>query len=148
MELGRCGYRCDICPARSDDPAVRQHLVDVWRAYYGHEHYTVDNVRCDGCLADGRLADVDCKIRPCVIEKGIPNCAHCDEFVCDTLRPFLTSRKWQFARHGDIPEADYHCMHQFDSIPRLLKIRRELGKDAGGLDWADLDDAEEEEQAS
>ena len=27
--LGKCGYRCDLCAARSDDPAVRQQLVEA-----------------------------------------------------------------------------------------------------------------------
>ena len=52
--VGYCGYRCHLCAARSDDPAVRQKLVDGWRKYFGHESYTVENVRCDGCRAAGR----------------------------------------------------------------------------------------------
>jgi hypothetical protein len=54
--IGYCGYNCHLCAARSDDPAVRQELVDGWRKYFGHEAYTAENVRCDGCLADGRVA--------------------------------------------------------------------------------------------
>jgi len=32
---GYCGYNCDLCAARSDDPAVRQRLVDGWRKLFG-----------------------------------------------------------------------------------------------------------------
>ena len=52
---GYCGYNCDLCAARSDDPAVRQKLVDGWRKLFGHQMYTAENVRCDGCRSDGRL---------------------------------------------------------------------------------------------
>jgi hypothetical protein len=125
--IGRCGYRCDLCAARSDDRELRQKMVDGWRKYWGHERYTADNVRCDGCLVDGRLADTNCGVRPCVIEKGIPNCAHCDECPCDKLKRLLSSPHMNFARFGEVPEEDYNlCMRQFDSIPELMRIRKEL----------------------
>jgi hypothetical protein len=128
--LGRCGYRCDLCAARSEDQAVRQKLVDGWRNYFGHQNYTAENVRCDGCLSNGRLADKNCQARPCVMEKGIENCAYCDEFPCDKLKPLLCSREELVERFGEIPEEDYNlCMIQFESLPRLLKIRKALGKE-------------------
>ena len=91
--LGRCGYRCDLCAARSDDPDIRQKLVDGWRKYLGHQMYTVENVQCDGCMSEGKLADKGCSIRPCVIEKGIENCAHCDEYICGKLGSLICSRE-------------------------------------------------------
>ena len=128
--LAYCGYRCDLCAARSEDPAVRQKLVDGWRKYFGHEMYTAENVRCDGCLSDGRHADVNCPVRPCAIEKGIENCAHCDEFPCDKLKPLMCSRQEFIARFGDIPDEDYRlCMRQFVSKSRLLEIHGSLSND-------------------
>ena len=35
--IGYCGFSCHLCAARSDDPAVRQKLVDGWRRFFGHE---------------------------------------------------------------------------------------------------------------
>ena len=87
-ELSRCGYRCDLCAARSDDPEIRQKLVDGWYKYFGHQNYTAENVRCDGCLHDGLLADKNCPVRACVIKKGLKNCAHCIEFPCDMLERY------------------------------------------------------------
>ncbi len=128
--LARCGYRCDLCAARSDDPAIRQKLINGWRKYLGHEMYTVENVRCDGCMADGRLADKDCPVRPCTIEKGVENCAYCDEFPCDKLEGLICSRKKFVARLGEIPEEDYNlCLRQFESEPELKKLRKALGKE-------------------
>ncbi|MCK4669170.1 DUF3795 domain-containing protein [Candidatus Bathyarchaeota archaeon] len=62
--IGYCGYNCHLHAARSKDPNARQKLVDGWRKYFGHENYTVENVQCDGCLSDGRIADKMCKARP------------------------------------------------------------------------------------
>lgn len=128
-ELALCGYRCDLCAARSDDPQVRQRLVDGWRKYFGHTMYTVDNVRCDGCLNKGRLADTNCGVRPCAMEKGIENCAHCDEFPCDKLEKLWGSEEEYRKRFPDIAEEDFNlCMRQFVSKERLLQIHADLQK--------------------
>lgn len=128
--LARCGYRCDLCAARSKDPAVRQKLVDGWRKYFRLQRYTAENVQCDGCLNDGKLADINCRVRPCVIEKGIENCAYCDEFPCEKLKAVLCSREGFMSRFPDISEEDYNlCMRMFESESRLLEIRKALGKE-------------------
>lgn len=131
--IGYCGYNCHMCAARSDDPEVRQKLVDGWRKIFGHEMYTAENVRCDGCLADGRLADKQCKVRPCAIEKGVENCAFCDEFICDKVRNLLASREGMFtfmhSRLGNLTEEEYNlCMRQFESMPNLIKLMVKAGK--------------------
>jgi len=129
-ELARCGYRCDLCAARSDDPEVRQRLVDGWRKYFGHTMYTVDNVRCDGCLHNGRLADKNCGVRPCVIERGLDNCAYCEEFPCELLKRLWCSEEELRQRFPDIPEEDFNlCMRQFVSKPRLMEIRDKLKRE-------------------
>ena len=128
--LARCGYRCDLCAARSDDPVLRQGLVDGWRKYLGHEMYTAENVRCDGCMSDGRLADKNCPVRPCAIAKGVENCAYCDEYPCDKLEGLICSRQKFVKRLGEIPEEDYNlCLRQFESKPELASIRKALGKE-------------------
>jgi len=53
--IGYCGYNCYLCAARSEDPAVRQRLVDGWRKLFGHEMYTAENVKCDGCPSNAEL---------------------------------------------------------------------------------------------
>jgi hypothetical protein len=127
--LSLCGYRCDLCAARSDDPAVRQKLVDGWRKYLGHQMYTSENVRCDGCKSDGKLADKTCPVRPCAMEKGLDSCAYCDEFPCDKLKGLICSREKFVARLGEIPEEDYNlCLRQFESEPELKRLRKAMGK--------------------
>jgi hypothetical protein len=131
--IGYCGYSCHLCAARSDDPAVRQRLVDGWRRIFGHEHYTAENVRCDGCRSDGRLADKECQARPCAIERGVQSCAYCDDFVCDKVRRLLASREGMLiffhSRLASLTEEEYDlCMRQFDSMPNLIRMLVDAGK--------------------
>jgi hypothetical protein len=131
--LGYCGYNCHLCAARSDDPEVRQKLVDGWRKFFGHENYTAENVRCDGCRADGRLADKECKARPCAREKSVESCAYCDEFPCDKLRPLMATREGMlihcYPKTASITDEEYDlCMSQFESMPNLLRLLVEAGK--------------------
>jgi len=124
--IGYCGYRCGQCAARSDDPEIRQRLVDGWRKIFGHEMYTVDNVRCDGCKGNGRLADKQCQARPCAIERGVDSCAECGDFVCDKVRGLLGSRHTMLINHSkklsQLTEEEYNlCMAQFDALPNLIK---------------------------
>ena len=131
--IGYCGYSCHLCAARSDDPALRQRLVDGWRKIFGHERYTAENVRCDGCRADGRLADLQCKARPCAIARGIESCALCDDFVCDKVGHLLASREgllvYMRARMADVTEDEYVlCARQFESMPNLIRIMARAGR--------------------
>lgn len=131
--IGYCGYNCHLCAARSDDPAVRQKLVDGWRRIFGHQSYTAENVICDGCLSNGRLADKQCKARPCAMERGVRSCAYCDEFVCDKVRHLLGSREelliFRRPKTGAVTKEEYElCMRQFDSMPNLVRMLAEAGK--------------------
>jgi hypothetical protein len=131
--IGYCGYSCHLCAARSDDPAVRQRMVDGWLKFFGHEHYTAENVRCDGCRGDGRLADKECQARPCAVERGVRGCAYCDDFICDKVRHLLGSREGMLiflhSRLGSLTEEEYNlCMRQFDSMPALIRMLVDAGK--------------------
>jgi len=137
-QIGYCGYNCGSCAARSDDPAVRQRLVDGWRKYFGHQNYTAENVRCDGCRADGRLADKNCKARPCAVERGVESCALCGDFPCDKVRPLFATREgmlvFPYPATAGITREEYDlCMRQFESLPRLVRILAEAGRLPGWL---------------
>lgn len=131
--IGYCGYNCHLCAARSDDPAVRQKLVDGWRKLFGHQQYTAENVKCDGCRGNGRVADVSCKARPCAIERGVESCAACDDFMCDKMRHLLGSREGALVfmreRFAGVSEQEYNlCARQFASMPNLIKALVKAGK--------------------
>ena len=93
QERSYCGYNCAICPAQSDDLKEREKLVTIWKKYFGHEAYTPENVRCDGCKVDGRLADKNCEARPCVKEKGLDFCMDCDDFPCGKVRKLMGTKE-------------------------------------------------------
>ena len=131
--IGYCGYNCHLCAARSDDLTVRQKMVDGWRRIFGHQDYTAENVKCDGCLSDGRLADKSCKARPCAREKGVENCAYCDEFPCKKMKHLMASREGMliscYPRTSSVTEEEYNlCMRQFESMPNLLRMLISSGK--------------------
>ncbi len=131
--ISYCGYSCHLCAARSEDPNIRQKLVDGWRRIFGHENYTADNVQCDGCLSDGKIADKQCEARPCAREKGIRSCVLCSEFPCKKVNQLLASREglllFCLPRTLSINEDEYNlCMRQFESMPNLIRILKEEGK--------------------
>ncbi|NIO04573.1 MAG: DUF3795 domain-containing protein [Proteobacteria bacterium] len=131
--IGYCGYNCHLCAARSADPAVREKLVEGWRKIFGHQNYTAENVKCDGCLSHGRLADKNCKARPCAREKGVENCVYCNEFPCKKMKHLMGIREgmliWCYPRTSFVTEQEYNlCMRQFNSIPTLLRMLAEAGK--------------------
>jgi hypothetical protein len=120
--IGYCGYNCYLCGARSEDPAVRQKLVDGWRKLFGHEMYTAENVKCDGCQSNGQVADKECRARPCAKERAVTNCAYCEAFPCEKLKPLVPPIFFA-------TEAEYNlCMRQFESRPNLTKILIEKGR--------------------
>jgi hypothetical protein len=130
---GYCGYRCDLCAAGSDDEDVRHRLVAGWRRIFGHQCYTAENVRCDGCRSGGRIADRSCRARPCAVERGVESCACCDDFPCDLVKPLMASREGLliYCRPADGPvtREEYElCMRQFESMPVLLQKLAECGR--------------------
>jgi hypothetical protein len=132
-QISYCGYSCHLCAARSDDPAVRQKLVDGWRRIFGHQMYTAENVKCDGCRSQGKVADARCQARPCAQEKGVESCALCAEFPCPKMRNLMGTRDGMllFCRPKDEPVSrdEYElCMRQFDSMPNLVRILAAAGK--------------------
>jgi hypothetical protein len=125
--IGYCGYNCGICAARSDDPSLKRKLVDGWRKIFGYEMYTVENVGCDGCLNNGKIADKNCKVRPCAIKKGVKNCIFCDDFPCDKIKNLITSKDRMlvccYPHTSSITEEEYNlCLRQFDNTSRLVKM--------------------------
>ncbi len=131
--IGYCGYNCGGCAARSDDPEIRQKLVDGWRKIFGHQMYTVENVRCDGCRGNGRLADKQCQARPCAVERGVENCAECVDFACDKVRDLAGCRESMLVNHhkrlANLTREEYElCMGQFDALPNLIKQMVRAGK--------------------
>jgi Protein of unknown function (DUF3795) len=86
-----CGLDCLQCPAyiatQADDDEKRRETALMWSKVFKTD-ISIDKINCDGCNADdGRLFHhcSVCEIRACAREKGLANCAHCDDFACTRL---------------------------------------------------------------
>jgi hypothetical protein len=100
-----CGLVCTDCPAyiatQADDRDALEALIP-----HMSQGSTIEDALCDGCLTvDGRLvlACRNCQVQACGQALGLPNCAHCDEYVCGKLEPILKACDerggvWEFAR--------------------------------------------------
>jgi hypothetical protein len=109
--LTRCGYRCDLClayrPNIETHPENRQILSDGWHRYFGFR-IPPEDIVCDGCMAESPiLIDKSCRVRPCVLERGLANCSQCAEYVCARLTERLVVFEDIAAKFGEaIPEVD------------------------------------------
>ena len=137
--LTRCGYRCDLClaykPNVEANPANQQILSDGWHQYFGFR-LPPEEIYCDGCMADDpKLIDQNCPVRPCVIEKGLENCAQCELYVCEKLTERLVVFEEVRNRVGkEIPEYDYLCfIRPYENKRRLNGLRAAMKRPPGSL---------------
>ena len=85
--LSCCGYRCDLCPAYRENVSGLEHqrrIAEGWRHVYGVSAKPAD-VYCDGCLdmrTKAKRIETDCKVRACVLEKGLSHCGRCADCPC------------------------------------------------------------------
>jgi len=104
--IAYCGLVCTDCPGyiatQADDRVALEKVAALWRKEYNAPDITVESVICDGCLGtEGRKCGhwFDCEIRPCAMERGVVNCAHCADYArpggCKKLEGFF----------GFVPEA-------------------------------------------
>lgn len=86
-----CGLACHECPAllatKANDDVKRAEVAQLWSKQFNADIKPAD-INCDGCHSDGENIFDHCKvceIRKCGKEKGINNCAYCDEYSCEKL---------------------------------------------------------------
>ena len=90
-----CGLVCDGCGAylatKTDDDEKRKEVSETWSKLYGADIKPAD-INCNGCRSEGETVFSYCRvcgIRKCGREKGVQNCAHCEEYICDKLEKFF-----------------------------------------------------------
>ncbi len=129
-----CGYRCEICPAYKDNISSdedRQAVSDGWFKYYGFR-IPPGEIYCDGCLAEDcsnpRRIDPECEVRACASGRRLPNCAHCDDFICEKLsKKMIDAEKIAERVGGSIPQEDFErFVKPYDSAKILEEIRKRL----------------------
>lgn len=89
--IAYCGIVCTSCPAylatQNNDDQLRAKTATQWSQMYQME-IKPEEINCDGCLSAGpRLIGHChvCAVRKCGWEKGIENCASCDDYSCAEL---------------------------------------------------------------
>ncbi len=99
-QVSYCGLICRTCPIslatrekdRKEQVRMRAEIARQCNEHYGTSYTSEDITDCDGCRAEGgRLfsPSQNCAIRICAKQKGIENCAHCDEYACGKLEEFF-----------------------------------------------------------
>jgi len=113
-----------LCPAyepniKSD--ADKQGMCKAWAKYFGSQEQPEDITACTGCLkGDG---DPNCEVRACADERGLENCAHCEAFACDKLKPRMNIVEEKVKDISSIPKEDYNLfIKPYLGKERLLKI--------------------------
>ncbi len=90
-----CGLDCAGCAAylatQAEDEGLKQMVLEEWRVTYHNPEMSLAAVTCDGCTSTGRLGGycAQCPVRACASERGVINCAYCDQFICATLHTFF-----------------------------------------------------------
>jgi hypothetical protein len=86
-----CGLDCGQCPAyiatQANDVAKLAALAQEW--FDGSTDHTI--VLCDGCKPNDRDAHLmkwcsECPTRACALERGLENCAYCEDYGCPKVR--------------------------------------------------------------
>lgn len=92
--ISMCGISCHECGAYlatlNDDDDKRRQTAEEWSKMYGADIRPRD-INCVGCTQTGdHFSHCHvCEIRLCGLEKGVENCAHCDEYICEKLEKFF-----------------------------------------------------------
>jgi hypothetical protein len=94
--IAYCGLACTECPAyvatQADDRAALERVAAQWREEFDAPGLTAQTVICDGCLGStGRKFGhcLECEIRACAMARDVINCAHCDDYGCETITSFF-----------------------------------------------------------
>lgn len=88
--IAYCGINCAECPAylatQKEDHEEIKKIAKKWSSE--PMSFKPEEIYCDGCTSEGRHFSwcSECPIRSCSQERGLENCAHCDEYFCDDLK--------------------------------------------------------------
>lgn len=90
-----CGITCTECPAflatQKDDDNKRRKVAEEWSKEFKAQ-FEPEDINCDGCLSENeRLFSYckTCEIRKCGQERGVKNCAYCNDYACEKLSKFF-----------------------------------------------------------
>jgi hypothetical protein len=135
--ISRCGFKCNLCLAYRENvksDADRERFRNGLLKYYGYPLKLEDCI-CDGCLADDSrnpiLLTPACRVRRCVLKKGLENCADCELYPCRTLeKKFIDGKKVVEKYGAPIPKKEYErFVAPYENKKILDAIRKEKKQD-------------------
>ena len=111
--LSYCGLICLSCPiylvAREPDNSKKEQMVSniirICKEEYNINYTPADITDCDGCMSQSGIifsSCKNCKIKKCAVEKGLANCAYCEDYACDDLAELFKSDPTAKARLDEI----------------------------------------------
>ena len=91
-----CGLICTDCEAyvatQANDLVTLERLADRAREEFGLSNITTKETMCEGCRSNSeRMCGycAQCPVRACAVDRAMVNCAHCDDYGCQTLEDFF-----------------------------------------------------------
>ena len=93
--IAYCGLVCTDCDAfkatQENDDNLRKQVAEQWTKEYKHP-FKPEDINCDGCLpktAKNFGHPNVCPVRKCGQEKGVLNCAYCEDYACEELNKYF-----------------------------------------------------------
>jgi hypothetical protein len=92
--IAYCGLNCDECSilkaSRAKDYEQKKQIAKRWSDQFEIK-FEPEDVTCEGCKSRvlSGWCRIICKVRPCVQEKKVKTCAHCENYPCDILKELL-----------------------------------------------------------
>jgi len=85
--MAYCGIDCAACPAYMATQAMDiEKLTSLAQEWFdGSTDHAI--ILCDGCKSTGRIMQwcSMCPTRASAIERGVENCAYCEDYGCEKL---------------------------------------------------------------
>lgn len=95
LRISICGIDCGACPAyiatQNNDQEKRVETAAEWSKMFKAD-IKPNDVNCNGCtFQSGKLFHhcAVCEIRACGMDRGLVNCAHCEDYTCERLDGFF-----------------------------------------------------------
>lgn len=93
--IAYCGLACTECDAyiatQKNDDKMRAEVAAKWTQEYHHD-LKPEDINCVGCIpTDGKHVGqcYVCEVRKCGQEKGVINCAYCEDYACEKLNGYF-----------------------------------------------------------
>jgi hypothetical protein len=127
-KLSYCGFRCDLCPAYNQNIGIlcdRSYVSKGWKRLFGF-NVGIEDINCVGCKSEGKHADTECPVRPCITQRHLNSCAECDEYICEKLRTRTKFIEQVKEKHDNkFSDEEYELfIRPYEGKKRLEKIRK------------------------